>query len=73
MLVELRFGSRVGEVHDFPPHEARAMLADGRARRVPDGGPFWGGEAHEGTPDAPQTVAARTDRVSPHAKRRARR
>jgi hypothetical protein len=73
MLIEIRFGSRVGEVHDVLPHEARAMLADGRARRVPDGDTAGGWEAHVGIPDAPQTVVSRTDRVAPHAKRRARR
>lgn len=31
MLVRLAFGSRRGEVVDFLPTEARAMLADGRA------------------------------------------
>lgn len=38
MLVRLTHGSRVGEVHDFPPREARAMLDDGRAEPV-DGPP----------------------------------
>jgi hypothetical protein len=73
MLIEIRFGSRVGEVHDFLPHEARAMLADGRARRVPDGDSAAGGGALADIPDASQTVASRTDRIAPHAKRRARR
>lgn len=35
MLVQLHFGSRAGEVVDFLPHEARAMLADGRASLPP--------------------------------------
>ncbi len=39
MLVVLQFGSRAGEVHDFLPHEARAMLADGRARPVVNDAP----------------------------------
>jgi hypothetical protein len=34
MLVRLTFGSRAGEVHDFLPREASAMLADGRAVAV---------------------------------------
>jgi hypothetical protein len=73
MLIALVVGPRAGQVHDVLPHEARAMLADGRARRVPDGDPLGGWEAHEGIPEAPQPVALRTDRIAPHAKRRARR
>lgn len=34
MLVRLMYGSRAGEVHDFLPREASAMLADGRAVAV---------------------------------------
>lgn len=63
MLVELRFGSRFGEVHDMRPTEALAMLADGRARRPGDG-----------TLPAPAVeavaVATRTDRMEPASKRR---
>jgi hypothetical protein len=65
MLVRLAFGSRVGEVVDFLPHEALAMLADGRATR-PD--------ADVVAVDVPvQTahVAAREDRNIPRHKRRA--
>lgn len=32
MLVVIQYGSRFGQVCDFGPTEARAMLADGRAR-----------------------------------------
>lgn len=35
MLIRLAFGAHAGEVVDFLPHEARAMLADGRAS-LPD-------------------------------------
>ena len=38
MRIVMQCGSRVGEVMDFPPHEARAMLADRRARPVDEGG-----------------------------------
>lgn len=58
MLVRLLFGSRAGEVHDFLPHEAHAMLADGRAVR-PD------------QPVVTEQVAAREDRSMPRTKRRA--
>lgn len=61
MLVRLAFGSRAGEVVDFLPHEARAMLADGRAV-LPDS-----------VPVVTATVAARTDRGMPQGKRRATR
>ena len=36
MLIRLAFGSRAGHVCDMSPHEARAMLADGRATLVHD-------------------------------------
>jgi hypothetical protein len=66
MLVELRFGSRVGTVADFPPHEARAMLADGRAVAVVDAGD-----------DAPASITARLDarddRGMPRGRRKATR
>lgn len=39
MRVRVQFGSRVGEVVDFPPREAAAMLADGRAVAVDDAPP----------------------------------
>lgn len=39
MLVQLAFGSRVGQVLDLPPLEARALVADGRAT-WPEGSPF---------------------------------
>ena len=59
MLVLMQSGSRLGSVVDFPPHEARAMLADGRAR-LPEA-------------DAPvitSRVESRTDRGFPTDKRR---
>jgi hypothetical protein len=34
VLIRLAFGSRAGHVCDMSPHEARAMLADGRATLV---------------------------------------
>ncbi len=39
MLVTIAFGSRVGQVLDLPPLEARALVADGRAT-WPEGSPF---------------------------------
>jgi hypothetical protein len=36
VLIRLAFGSRAGHVCDMSPHEARAMLADGRATIVHD-------------------------------------
>jgi hypothetical protein len=36
VLIRLAFGSRAGHVCDMSPHEARAMLADGRATIVQD-------------------------------------
>lgn len=53
MLVQLQFGSRAGEVVDFLPHEARAMLADGRAVAVSD---------DDAVPPVPVGVA--TDRMA---------
>jgi hypothetical protein len=51
MLVRMRFGSRRGEVMDFLPHEARAMLADGRAE----------------LPELAHAAAAQPERVVPDA------
>lgn len=65
MLVRIAFGVSRGEVHDFLPHEARAMVADGRAT-WPEGSPFYT------APDTP-VVAAREDRNIPRHKRRAQR
>jgi hypothetical protein len=62
MLVRLAFGSREGQVVDFLPHEARAMLADGRAV-LPDAPPA----------PAPDRVVSREDRGMPRGKRRAHR
>lgn len=62
MLIRLCFGSRMGQVMDFLPHEARAMLADGRAV-LPDAEPV--------PPPAPARVASRDDRGMPRGKRRA--
>lgn len=65
MLVELRFGSRAGEVVDFPPYEARTMLADGRAVAVV--------EAEASTATLASRIEAREDRAMPRTKRRATR
>lgn len=65
MLVRMAFGSRVGEVVDFLPHEARAMLADGRATRVE--------EPSDRLPTPSSPVEARVDRVAPAVKARRRR
>ena len=62
MLVRLAFGSRVGEVVDFPPHEALAMLSDGRGSRPDDG-----------TPSLPERPSRPVDRGLPKGKREARR
>lgn len=60
MLVRMQFGSRRGEVVDHLPHEARAMLADGRAT-LPE----------SASPTAVSvSVEEREDRVAPGAKRR---
>lgn len=68
MLVRITFGSRRGEVIDFLPHEAHAMLADGRAT-LPNA-----------TPSVPRDVsivevqvAARSDRGMPATKPRRQR
>lgn len=61
MLIRMAFGSRVGEVIDFLPHEARAMLSDGRAT-LPDTAPV-----------VTEQVAARVDRGMPKGKARAQR
>jgi hypothetical protein len=61
MLVRVQFGSRVGEVVDFLPLEARAMLADGRAV-LPDS-----------VPVTTAAVSGRVDRGMPEGKRRATR
>jgi len=66
MLVRLQFGSRVGEVVDFPPHEARAMLADGRATE-PDAAPV------DRLPTPLAAVERRHDRIAPGSKGRVRR
>jgi hypothetical protein len=58
MRIELRFGSRVGEVVDFPPYEARAMVADGRATIPVD---------RQADPDH---VEHRTDRGMPRSRKR---
>jgi hypothetical protein len=47
VLVILQFGTRAGDVVDFLPHEARAMLQDGRAVAV------------ESVPRSPVTVVSR--------------
>jgi len=61
MLVRVQFGSSAGDVVDFLPHEARAMLADGRAV-LPDS-----------VPVTTATVSMRSDRGMPDGKRRATR
>lgn len=38
MRVVVQFGWHRGQVVDLPPESARAMLADGRARPVDEGG-----------------------------------
>jgi hypothetical protein len=67
MLVRLTFGARAGEVVDFLPHEARAMLSDGRG--LPVGTPAVPLVPHE--PVA--SVHTRTDRVPAHVPPRRRR
>lgn len=62
MLVKLAFGARVGQVVDYLPHEARAMLADGRAT-----------DPNAPAPVVAAQVVARSDRGMPHGKRRATR
>lgn len=62
MLVRIGFGARLGKVVDMLPHEARAMLADGRAT-LPDA---------VDTPVVTAQVAARVDRGMPQKKRSVR-
>lgn len=69
MLVRLTFGSREGEVHDFLPHEASAMLADGRAC-LPGA---LASPVETSVPASPLPVEARQDRVAPGSKARRRR
>lgn len=64
MLVRFAFGAMTGEVHDMPPHEARAMLADGRCTDP---------NAAVVAPVVTEQVAARADRGMPQGKRRATR
>ena len=63
MLIRLAFGSREGQVLDFLPHEARAMLADGRAV-LPDAVPV------PASVPVVDRVASREDRGMPRGKRR---
>lgn len=42
MLIRLAFGAHAGEVVDFLPHEAHAMLADGRASLPDEAAPVVG-------------------------------
>jgi hypothetical protein len=60
MLVRLQFGPSRGDVVDFLPHEAHAMLADGRATLPESASPTV----------VSVSVAEREDRVAPGAKRR---
>ena len=62
MLVRIAFGSRVGHVVDYLPHEALAMLTDGRATDP---------NATVIAPVVTEQVAARVDRGMPTHKRRA--
>lgn len=64
MLIRFAFGPLRGEVYDMLPHEARAMLADGRATDP---------NAPDSVPVATEQVAARVDRGMPQGKRRATR
>lgn len=62
MLVRMAFGLKAGHVVDMLPHEARAMLADGRAS-LPE----------SAAPDPAvivDRVAAREDRVPHRVKHR---
>lgn len=63
MLIRLAFGHRAGEVVDFLPHEAHAMLADGRAS-LPEVA------AAPGVAVVVERVEVRQDRVHPRAKHR---
>lgn len=69
MLVRLTFGSRAGEVVDFLPHEAQAMLADGRAVR-PDVAPTVVSPVAVPAAAGADRVASRADRGMPRGKRR---
>lgn len=62
MLVRIMFGASRGDVWDMPPHEASAMLRDGRAV-LPE----------VTTPAPAPTVEARSDRGVPRHQRKARR
>lgn len=62
MLIRLQFGVRAGHVIDMLPHEARAMLADGRAT-LPDAAPSDPAVVVE-------RVAARATHVPDRVKRR---
>jgi hypothetical protein len=57
-------GRWAGQEVNLPPLEARAMLADGRARPV---------DEPERLPTPPDPIAHRSDRVAPQVKRRHRR
>lgn len=72
MLVVMQYGVSRGEVHDMPPHEARAMIADGRAR-WPEGSPFAAAPAVVSAPVVSARVDARDDRALPRHKRQGRR
>lgn len=65
MRIRLMHGARRGEVVDMLPHEARAMLADGRAS-LPESLP----EAPPAPAVVVERVEARQDRVHPRAKSR---
>lgn len=61
MLVRMAFGAQIGQLVWFREHEARAMLADGRATS-PD--------APDSVPVVAAQVAARVDRAMPPTKAR---
>lgn len=71
MRVVVQFGSRAGEVTDFPVPVARAMLADGRARPVHDDVSVVAQVAPATVP--PERIDARADRGFPPSKSRRRR
>lgn len=69
MLVQFTFGRDNGRVVDVLPHEAHAMIADGRAC-WPEGSPFAPARVATDVAVVSAQVNARSDRGMPRTKHR---
>lgn len=73
MLVVTLIGQRAGQVIDLPVPEARAMLADGRARPWASDSPADHERAGQPATTLEARVGARLDRSLPATRQRRRR